>query len=43
VSTYALVGPVYFLFFAALMGGMAVLFIFFAVSIKERTFVRDDA
>lgn len=42
VSTYALVGPVYFLFFAALMGGMAVLYIFFAIWFKERTFVRED-
>ena len=41
VSTYALVGPVYFLFFAALMGGIAVLFIVFAMWTKERTYVRD--
>jgi POT family proton-dependent oligopeptide transporter len=43
VSTYALVGPMYFLFFAALMGGIAVLFIFFAMRLKERTYVREDA
>ncbi|HVT36126.1 MAG TPA: hypothetical protein VHE37_11090, partial [Nevskiaceae bacterium] len=43
VSTYALVGPVYFLFFAALMGGIAVVFIAFAVRFKEKTFVREDA
>lgn len=42
VSTYALVGPVYFLFFAGLMGATAVLFIFFAMGFKERTFVRED-
>ena len=42
VSTYLLVGPMYFLFFAGLMAATAVLFIFFAVSIKERTFVRED-
>ncbi len=41
VSTYALVGPVYFLFFAALMGGIAVLFIVFAIWTRERTYVRD--
>ena len=41
VSTYALVGPIYFLFFAALMTAGAVLFIFVAMSFKERTFVRD--
>lgn len=43
VSTYALVGPMYFLFFAALMGGIAVLFIVFAMRLKERTYVREDA
>jgi len=43
VSTYALVGPMYFLFFAVLMGGIAVLFIFFAMRLKERTYVREDA
>ncbi|HUQ26496.1 MAG TPA: oligopeptide:H+ symporter [Burkholderiales bacterium] len=42
VSTYALVGPVYFLFFAALMAGIAVVFIVFAMRLKEKTFVRED-
>lgn len=42
VSTYALVGPYYFLFFAALMGGMGLLYILFAVQLKERTYVRED-
>ena len=40
VSTYTLVGPIYFLFFAALMAVGAVLFIFVAMASKERTFVR---
>lgn len=43
VSTYSLVGPVYFLFFAALMGAVAVLFVFFAMWFKEQTYVREDA
>ncbi|WP_374680268.1 oligopeptide:H+ symporter [Hydrocarboniphaga effusa] len=42
VSTYALVGPVYFLFFAGLMGSVAVLFVFFAAWFKEQTYVRED-
>jgi len=42
VSTYALVGPVYFLFFAGLMGGLAVLYILFAMRLKEQTHVRED-
>jgi POT family proton-dependent oligopeptide transporter len=42
VSTYALVGPVYFLFFAGLMAAGALLFIFVAMAFKERTFVRED-
>jgi POT family proton-dependent oligopeptide transporter len=42
VSTYSLVGPVYFLFFSALMAGAAVLFIFYALWFKETTFVRED-
>ncbi|PTU31318.1 POT-type proton-dependent oligopeptide transporter [Stenotrophobium rhamnosiphilum] len=41
VSTYTLVGPIYFLFFAALMALGAVLFIFVAMVSKERTFVRE--
>lgn len=42
VSTYALVGPIYFLFFSALMAAAAVLFIFYALWFKESTFVRED-
>ncbi len=42
VSTYALVGPMYFLFFAGLMGGIALLYIVFAMWLKEKTYVRDD-
>lgn len=42
VSTYALVGPVYFLFFAAVMAGAAILFIFVALFYREKTFVRED-
>ena len=42
VSTYSLVGPVYFLFFAALMAAMAVIYIFYAMWLKETTFVRQD-
>jgi POT family proton-dependent oligopeptide transporter len=43
VSTYALVGPMYFLFFAAVMTGGALLFIFVAIFYRERTFVRGAA
>lgn len=42
VSTYSLVGPVYFLFFAGLMGVFTLLFVFFAMRLKEKTFVRED-
>ena len=42
VSTYSLVGPVYFLFFSALMAAAAVLFIFYAMWFKETTFVRQE-
>ena len=42
VSTYALVGPIYFLFFAALMAAAALLYIFYAMWFKETTFVRED-
>lgn len=42
VSTYSLVGPMYFLFFAALMAGMAVIYIFYAMWFKETTFVRQE-
>lgn len=41
VSTYTLVGPMYFLFFAALMAIGSVLFIFVAMVSKEQTFVRE--
>lgn len=42
VSTYALVGPVYFLFFSGLMAVAALLFIFYAMWFRENTFVRQD-
>lgn len=42
VSTYKLVGPEYFNFFAGAMAGVAVLFIFFAMIYKEKTHVRTD-
>lgn len=42
VSTYALVGPVYFLFFSALMAAVSLLYIFYALWFKEETFVRAD-
>jgi POT family proton-dependent oligopeptide transporter len=43
VSTYALVGPAYFIFFSEIMAGAAVIFIFVAVLIPEATHVRLDA
>jgi POT family proton-dependent oligopeptide transporter len=43
VSTYALVGPAYFLFFAKLMAVVAVLFIVVARFYRERTYVRAEA
>ncbi|HEX8952433.1 MAG TPA: hypothetical protein VF945_11340, partial [Polyangia bacterium] len=43
VSTYRLVGPQYFQFFAMVMTGMGVLFIFFAARYRERTHLRDEA
>lgn len=42
VSTYRLVGPQYFNFFAMLMGGVGVLFIFVAMMYKEKTHLRDE-
>ncbi|MDP3857798.1 MAG: oligopeptide:H+ symporter [Stagnimonas sp.] len=42
VSTYSLVGPMYFLFFSALMAAVALLFVFYAMWFKETTFVRED-
>jgi hypothetical protein len=41
VSTYALVGADYFLFFAAMMTVAAVLFIFVARKYREHSYVRD--
>jgi POT family proton-dependent oligopeptide transporter len=41
VTTYKLVGPMYFLFFAGLGGVVAVLFVFVAGFYRERTYVRD--
>jgi POT family proton-dependent oligopeptide transporter len=42
VSTYRLVGPMYFLFFAGAMAALAVLFVFVAMMYREQTFVRHD-
>jgi proton-dependent oligopeptide transporter, POT family len=41
VTTYRLVGPMYFLFFAGLGGAVAVLFVFVAGFYRERTYVRE--
>jgi POT family proton-dependent oligopeptide transporter len=43
VTTYRLVGPMYFLFFAGMGGAVAVLFVFVAGFYRERTYVRDAA
>lgn len=43
VSTYKLVGPQYFNFFAMVMAGVGVVYIFFATLYKEKTHVRDEA
>jgi proton-dependent oligopeptide transporter, POT family len=43
VSTYRLVGPQYFNFFAYGIGGFALLFILVAMLYRERTYVRTDA
>jgi hypothetical protein len=43
VSTYRLVGPQYFNFFAALMAALGVLFIPVAMRYKEQTHVRGAA
>lgn len=40
VSTYALVGPAYFLFFAAVMTAAALLFVVVAVFYREKSFIR---
>jgi POT family proton-dependent oligopeptide transporter len=42
VSTYKLVGPQYFDFFAYVMAGFAVVFIAVAVFYRERNYVRQD-
>jgi POT family proton-dependent oligopeptide transporter len=42
VSTYALVGPSYFRFFAAVLAGTAVVFVLVAVMVREATHVRRD-
>jgi len=42
VSTYRLVGPEYFQFFAALMTGVGLLFIVYAMFYKEKTHLRDE-
>ncbi|SER02968.1 proton-dependent oligopeptide transporter, POT family [Solimonas aquatica] len=43
VSTYALVGPAYFLFFAGVMAVGALLFIVVAMFYRERVYVREAA
>ena len=43
VTTYKLVGPMYFLFFAGMGGVVAVVFVFVAGFYRERTYVRDAA
>jgi hypothetical protein len=40
VSTYYLVGPMYFYFFVGVMCVMGVIYIFFAIAYKEQTHVR---
>ncbi len=42
VSTYRLVGPQYFNFFAILMAAAGVIFVFFAMFYRERTHLRDE-
>jgi POT family proton-dependent oligopeptide transporter len=43
VATYRLVGPQYFNFFAMVMAGVGVLFIFVAAMYKEKTHLRTEA
>ena len=43
VSTYALVGPQYFMFFSWVMIGGALVFIVVAMFYKEKTYVRDHS
>jgi hypothetical protein len=42
VTTYKLVGPQYFNFFAELMAAVGVLFVVYAMFYKERTHVRTE-
>jgi POT family proton-dependent oligopeptide transporter len=42
VSTYKLVGPQYFNFFAGVMAAIGVIYIFFAMLYKEKTHVREE-
>lgn len=42
VATYRLVGPDYFTFFVGVMGVMGIVFVFVAMAVKEKTFVRED-
>ena len=42
VSTYRLVGPQYFNFFAMVMAGVGVLFILFAMTYREKTHLRSE-
>ncbi|HUS25348.1 MAG TPA: oligopeptide:H+ symporter [Candidatus Binatia bacterium] len=42
VSTYYLVGPNYFYFFVAVMAVMGVIYVFVAMWVKEKTYVRAD-
>lgn len=42
VSTYYLVGPVYFLFFIGVMCLLGIVFIFYAMAYKEQDFVRTE-
>jgi hypothetical protein len=41
ITTYRLVGPQFFLFFAAMMGATGIAWILVAVLYKERTYVRE--
>lgn len=43
VSTYRLVGPQFFLFFAGLMGAVGLVFIRVAMGYREKTYVRAEA
>lgn len=43
ISTYNLVGPQYFMFFAYVMAAVGVLFAIVARFIKEKTYVRDES